>query len=286
MSLYEEDFQALQAGVNQLNDQRAASQQAERNAKLKQLLMGEQINQAKKLRSEYGPNVGVNVEGVSIQPKDALRQAQLEALSQQRDEEAVRKLEKRSADANTATAVPALQRGEEAIPGIFTTPDKPATFKSVGGARNLAPTMVVPLLEKMGIMEKGAGKERSALNELTNVKIYDSSGKAISIPETQRIKEAMGLRGLFDPSEVQDALRQMGYTVLEKQKGVSAGAPERIVNKFKQAGGLAGASTLSELIGASAQSKASGAPPAPAAPQTKTVGGVTYVRTPQGWVAQ
>jgi hypothetical protein len=188
-----------------------------------------------------------------------LRLMQLQNLQQQRDEEAVRKLEKRSSDAGTAQAAPALQRGEEAIPGLFTG-GKPE-LKSVGGIKSLAPNWSVPVLEKMGVMPKGSGAERTALQELQNVKLYDSSGKAINENEMKRIQDAMGLRGVFEPQEILNSLQQMGYTVLEKQKGVTAGAPERIVKKFEQAGGLAGKKTLGDLIGATAKSNQPGSAP-------------------------
>lgn len=197
--------------------------------------------------------------GVNPEQEDQLRRLQIEGLMNERDENAVRKLEKRSSDVGTAQAVPALQRGEEAIPGLFTG-GKPE-LKSVGGMKNLAPNWAVPALEGVGLMPKGAGAERTALQELQNVKLYDSSGKAINENEMKRISDAMGLRGIFDPQEILSSLQQMGYTVLEKQKGVTAGAPERIVKKFEGAGGLAGKKTLADLIGATAKSTQSGAAP-------------------------
>lgn len=70
----------------------------------------------------------------------------------------------------------------------------------------------------------------------------------------------MGLRGVFSPDTINDATKQVSQTVLEKNRGITAGYQPRTVNKFKQQGGVGGAKTLTELLGPS--SAPTQAPPA------------------------
>lgn len=184
-----------------------------------------------------------------------LKESQLESLNEERINRATSQLEGRSSQAGTAQVVPALQRGNTAIPGLFgDDPNAQPEYKSVGGFKTLLPNIAVAPLEALGLLDKGATAERNALQELQNVKIYDSSGKAINEAESKRLSDSMGLRGITNPEEITAALRQMGYTALEKQKGVTAGARPEAVSRFKGRGGLVGATTLQELIKGTAQS--------------------------------
>lgn len=210
-----------------------------------------EIAQAQALRKQYGSEANIGVGGVHIGAKDPLmgllRKTSIDNLQEERDRKAVQDIEDRATKAGTAQIVPGLQRGEEAIPGLFTS-EKPVDLKSVGGIKTLAPDFIVPLLEKSGLMKPGASKERTALQELKNVKIYDSSGKQINENEMKRIETAMGLKGIFGAEEIIPAIRQMGYTALEKQKQVSAGADPEALQTFKSRGGLAGHKDLPSLL--------------------------------------
>lgn len=190
---------------------------------------------------------GVDIsENERDQLMDLLRMEQLSNQRQDKRNKAVQDLEDRSTKAGTAQILPALQRAEKSIPGVL---EGKAKLKSVGGAKTLAPNIAVPALERFGILPKGSAEERAALQELSNTKIYDSSGKQINESEMRRIKEAMGLRGVFSPDVINDALKQVGTTALQKQKQVTAGATPEAVQTFRSRGGLAGANTLQELLG-------------------------------------
>lgn len=238
----------------------AEGAQQRQKADLDAARQAQEIAQAQALRKQYGNDANIGVGGIHIGAKDPLsallRQEQMRNLQDERSRKAIQDIEDRATKAGTAQIVPGLQRGEEAIPGLFTS-EKNVPLKSVGGIKTLAPDFAVPLLEKAGIMPKGASKERTALQELKNVKIYDSSGKQINENEMKRIETAMGLKGIFGAEEIIPALRQMGYTTLEKQKQVSAGAEPRALEEFKRRGGLAGHKDLPSLLGTQNRSVAS-----------------------------
>lgn len=242
-----------------------AAQQEETLAKLRDYLRGQAVQQnldiAKQEAAAQGLQPGkyglqASEGGIHLAPQqdDLLKYLQMKNLMDERDEQKLQKLQQRSSEAGTPQVIPALQRAEEAIPGLFTS-DKPVSLKSVGGLKNLIPDVAAPIAEKLGALPKGSTSERTALQELQNVKIYDSSGKQINESEMQRIKNAMGLAGITDPQETVNALRQMGYTAVQKQTNIGAGFPKKIVEKFKAAGGLAGAKNLQELLGSSVKSR-------------------------------
>lgn len=244
----------------------------ERDAQLKELLLGKQnelqmtnqetnLQKIKELTGEGGQFKGQNITlnaggGVSVSARDPLigllRKEQMENLQNERERKALQDLADRSTKAGTAQIVPGLRRAQKAIPGLFTEGNRPK-LKSVGGWKNLIPTGLAPVAEDLKILPEGSATERTALQELQNVKIYDSSGKQINEEEMKRIAKGMGLRGMFDSEDVIDALNQMGYTTLQKQKQVSAGADSKALDTFRNRGGLAGYETLPELLGASAE---------------------------------
>jgi hypothetical protein len=196
----------------------------------------------------------------SVSPKDdvskLLAMLRFGEVKDEHDRKAVQELEDRSTKAGTAPAIESLKRAENAIPGVATGAAK---FKSVGGIKTLAPNFTVPLLEKVGLLDSGASDERAALQELSNAKIYDSSGKQINEAEMRRIQDAMGLRGVFSPDTINQAMKQYGDTVFQKQNQVSAGADPKALQTFKGRGGLAGFGSLQEMLG-------KGAPPPAAGP--------------------
>ena len=241
----ERGFKAAQSARNQ-----------QQKADLENYLMGQKIKAVEDLRAKY-PDQDVGAEGVYIRERDQLgndlRSKQIQNLEDERSRRAVQDIEDRATKAGTAQMVPALKRAEEAVPGLFTRkPGEPGPeLKSYGGTfgwRGLVPNIAVQPLERLGALPEGATKERLAFQELANVKIYDSSGKQINEQEMKRLLSALGLQGITNPGEIINALGQMGMTVLEKQKQVSAGAEPEALQKFKQRGGLAGYETLPELM--------------------------------------
>lgn len=237
-------------------------QQMEKQQELSQQNQEYNIQQAQDLKDKLEAggkgtkyNIGLSAGGgVSIGQSESdpltnyLKMFQVQNLQDERKRKAIQDVEDRATKANTAQIVPALQRGEEAIPGLFTDQAKQPELKSVGGLKNLIPNVLVPPAESLGLLDKGAAKERTALQELSNAKIYDSSGKQINESEMKRIQTALGLNGVFSQEEIIPALRQMGYTAFEKQKQVSAGADPRALEEFKSRGGLAGYQSIKDLV--------------------------------------
>lgn len=272
------------------NQQAEQDRQARLEAEKQKQAQAEQAHEAnlqKYLSGGYGPTketgitFGPQGEIKSLSPRsqadDILRALQMQNLQEERQGRAEERIGQGIRQAGTATMVPALKRGEEAIPGLFTQ-EKPPELKSVGGMKTLAPNWAVPILEAAKLLPKGAGEERTALQELSNVKIYSASGKQINEKEMQRIQEALALKGIFKPEEIVTALRQMGMTVLEQQKQVGATSRPEAVQAVKERGGLVGYESLPELLGVK--------PPqtTPANPeQTKMFNGVPYKKVPGGW---
>ena len=183
--------------------------------------------------NERDPNAGLAA-FLSIQDRRA-----------ERDRKAIQDIEDRATKAGTAQIIPGMRRLEQVAPGAFTGN---AEFKSVGGFKNAIPTSLVSPAESLGLLDKGAAEERAALNEMANLKVYDSSGKQINEHEMKRLQDSMGLRGISDPTVIKQALQQQGFTVLEKQRQVSAGADPRALQEFKKRGGLAGYGSLPEML--------------------------------------
>lgn len=184
---------------------------------------------------------------------ELLKLLQIQNLDQERQDRATTDLQKQSSAAGLPQSVEALKRVEQAIPGITSGQAK---FKSVGGIKNLAPNIAVPVLEKLGIMDPGAANERAALQELSNTKIYDSSGKQINESEMKRIQDAMGLRGIFEEGTINEAGKQIANTAFQKQQNVTAGARPSAVKAFKERGGIGGYKSLQEMLGQPAQQAA------------------------------
>ncbi len=176
-----------------------------------------------------------------------LRLLTIQNLQDERKRKAVQDVEDRSTKANTASVGPALKRAEEAIPGLYSG-SAPVQLKSVGGFKNLVPDFAAVLAEKVGILPQGAAKERTALQEIQNMKLYDSSGKQINEQEMKRINKASGLSGLFGSEDIVPALRQMGNTAFQKQQQVSAGADPEALQTFRARGGQAGFKSLGDLL--------------------------------------
>lgn len=247
-------------------------QEQQRNVETARGLKNELDNNEKGHRYNVGLSSGGGVNIGEAQADDSaamLRALQMQHLQEERANKHVQDLEDRSTKAGTAGAIPSLQRVEQQIPGLMEGKGKP---KSVGGIKNLVPDLAVPVAEKFGVLPEGSSQERSALQELANTKIYDSSGKQINEAEMKRINNAMGMGGVFGSESLNDATKQLGQQVLEKQRTVTAGATPDAVQTFKSRGGKAGFNSLPELLGKK-----------PAAPQgdTKTVGGVVYKKNPQ-----
>lgn len=286
MSINEALFQALQPGVNQLTKQRADAQAAAQEAELKKYLQtqgaaleseqhGNDVAGAQALHKQYGREVPITVGKAHIGGVDKLgeylKMLGLKDRGEDRERRAVQDIEDRATKAGTAQSVESLGRAEQSIPGISTGQ---ANFKSVGGLKSLAPNWSVPILEKIHVMPEGSSDERAAIQDVQNTKIYDSSGKQINESEMKRIADAMGMFG-GGPDSINKAMAQVGNTVLQKQKQVTAGAKPSALQTYKERGGLAGYNNLHDLLG-----KSGAGAPTPQQPQAapQAPGGKVKVR--------
>jgi hypothetical protein len=261
----QQQFEANQqhdVSMEQLKKQ-LAQQQMQENMKLAQDYINANSGKNKKANISLSPGGGVTLGGGESSGTDELlRLLTLKATMDDRDDRKVERLQDDVTKSGAPQAAEALKRVNRTIPGAFTGQAK---FKSVGGAKNLVPNFVVPIAEKLGFLPQGSGDERAALQEAQNAKIYDSSGKQINEAEMQRIKQAMGLGGMFDPSAINSALKQTGDTVIQKNKTITSGYQPRTVNTFKNRGGIA-VQSLQELLGSRPSLQPSPAPvPAPQA---------------------
>lgn len=225
------------------------AEQQQAGLKQAQSLVDQYAGKGKRVNVGLSGTGGVTLSQAESDPQgELLKLLQLKALIDDREDRKLERLQDDVTKSGAPQAVQSLQRAEKTIPGVTSGQAK---FKSVGGAKNLAPNFAVPILEKLGVMDPGASEERAALQELQNAKIYDSSGKQINEAEMKRISDAMGLRGIFSPETINDATKQVSQTVLEKNRGITAGYQPRTVKKFKEQGGVGGAKNLQELLGPS-----------------------------------
>ncbi len=247
----EHDMEKLQKE----NELKQASADYERKA-AKQQQIDSLATAQNYIDSQKGPNKRSNISlgangavtlggGESDQMDQMLKALSLKNLNDDRNDRKIERLQDDVTKSGAPQAAESLKRVNKAIPGAF---EGKATFKSAGGWKNVVPNFAVPIAEKFGVLEKGSGDERAALQEAQNAKIYDSSGKQINEAEMKRIADGMGLRGFFNPSALNDALKQVGDTVLHKNQNITAGYPEQTVNTFKGRGGVA-AKNLQELLG-------------------------------------
>jgi len=225
MAITQKDFEALQSGVNTLTSNRMQAQQAERDAELKRLLLGDQANadlnrkkgemdyqiqQAKSLRQELGPEVGVNVEGVSIQPRDQLRAMQLKEMQARQGDQALTKVGERVAKADLPTTFAAaanLEKGTAGPSGLGMIKDPNYEVKGAGPVANMVRSLpggqgMLNIGERVGLMPKGASQETALAQRLMNMDIKNLSGTAVSAAEQGRQNIEKGLSAGGDPNLV------------------------------------------------------------------------------------
>ena len=250
-----------QALAQQNNAQRLKTEAlpAELTAKseaLKNLVLGAPVAGSPGLReAPFIPKgADVTTESVGFKHKEPnlmaqqaaqIRQDRLDESKRQHAAQEIKSVEKSVESAGLPQSIESLRRAESQIPGIT---EGKANFISVGGMKNLVPNFLVGALEKVSVMPKGSSEERAALQELSNAKIYDSSGKQINEAEMKRIQDAMGLRGVSDTNALNQAAQQVANTVQQKRAQIQAGSEPEALATYEGRGGLAGQKSLADLI--------------------------------------
>lgn len=226
----------------QMKSEADKEQVAHYSSKAKELMQDPAFKDRSIHMSESGFQVGGSPEA---DPLKMLLLGQRKAEEDRRVKEAHDRAKERAADvigkANLPGATTAFQRLDTASPEA-----KKGEFKSMGGMKNLIPTMAVPLLEKLGEktggmvgLQKGAARERAAIEDVANIKVYDSSGKQINEQEMKRIKSAMGFNPFTPPEVLYDALREMGLTVASRGDTAVAGIRPEIRQELQDEGEVA-----------------------------------------------
>jgi hypothetical protein len=177
--------------------------------------------------------MSVDVGDVSVRPQgeSLMDMLKLQALNAEREDRA----KERASEKYAKSGVAPMQQSVQRLLGVSPKALE-GEYKSVGGIKNLAPDWSVGPLEKIGLFPKGASEERSALADVTNTKIYDSTGKQINEAESKRIMQSLGLKGLTEPKAIQQALQQMGMTAITRAKTIEAGVRPNVRQQLEEEG--------------------------------------------------
>ena len=236
--------------------------QAERDARLAQLIKGNelqdasknamltrQITEAERMRNQYGKDVPVNIEGVSIgsagDPLTAFIKGQQlkdinEDRSLRRQERFGNALSKASIPgrASDMAALEAATRSKDAG-GMITNKDYQP--KSAGPYINAVPNALmgpaVALGEKFGMLPQGAAEERRAIQRIQNVDIKQLSGAQVSAFEEARNKIAQGQSLGGDPALLRQGIQE-AHAVLEAEaKNIESAFPQDTKDRYRAEGG-------------------------------------------------
>lgn len=281
MAITQKDFAALQPGVNQLTQQRAQAAQAERDAKLKELLIGKNLESARGEAERQGLTPGkysisASEGGMNINPEatNPLISLGLQDRIAARDDRDLTKVGERIAKADLPVALAAaanLERGTAAggKGGILTNPDY--EVKSAGPIANAVRGLpggqgMLNIGERVGLMPKGSGEELALAQRMMNMDIKNLSGSAVSAAEQGRQNIEKGLTAGGDPNLVKLGMKQMKDAFEAEGRNIEASTRPEIMSKFRSQGGI---TSLKDLLGSPQAPKQGISAPAPRTPAKK-----------------
>lgn len=284
MPLKMKDLSALQAGVNQLTQGAQATEQD----KLRAYLKGEAIQKSMQLANQQAQMQGLKPDKYSVQASESgfgvnpenenlMTLLSLRERQDARDDRDLTKLGERIDKAgipNTLSAMGNLESltasGDQG--GMLTNPDY--QVKSAGPVANFLPQFAKNIGEKVGLMPEGASQEAALIQRLMNADIRAMSGTAVTAYEQGRQNVEKGMSGGGDPNLVKIGIKQMADAVDSAGQNIESSSRPEVVKTYQQQGGKF---RLKDYLSGGKS---------PAAPQTKKIGGKTYVRTAQGWEEQ
>lgn len=189
-------LRGLEQGQERGSKAAEAARAAQQKADLENWLQGKQVEGAKQLKEQYGPNTPVKIGDAFIGNPEANISAQL--ASQEREERAVERLGDKIDKSGIAETAPALRQAESSFKGTSVGPGINILPTGLhGGVANIMSRVAEsPLGKYMGVQEswKGAGEEFQDLQKLLNVDTRKFTGANATKFEIARKEVEQGLR--------------------------------------------------------------------------------------------
>lgn len=278
MAITEKDFAALQPGVNEITQQRGATQRMLQDAKLKELLLGNSLEMARGEAARQGLKPGkysmaASPGSFSVNPENENPLIGLNLADRQmaRDDHDLTKVGERVAKAELPISIAAaanLERGtadaKSGQGGMITNPNY--EVKSAGPIANLIRGVpggqgMLNIGEKVGLMPKGSGNEMALAQRLMNMDIKNLSGTAVSAAEQGRQNIEKGLTAGGSPDLVKVGIKQMVDAFEAEGKNIESSTRPQVMDTFKKQGGV---TSLKQLLGSPQMGGASGGQKTPA----------------------
>lgn len=213
--------------IQYLAHSKLQKQKSEQDQALKEFLLGKQISEAERLRGQYGPEVGVNVEGVSIQPRDQLRKAQMEALQEERDIRHKEELAKRLGAGQMGETGQALRQLGSSVEkkGFAVTPTA-ATLgpRLTAGIEEYAPAGLAKLIG----VKPGASEQMQAFSQAESGLRHALYAGNLTAGEAKLYKDAYGMYSTGSPEQRIQAMKTFQDIYNNHLSRLGAPYPERI----------------------------------------------------------
>jgi hypothetical protein len=235
----------------------AESAMQDKDAALKNWLLGKKVEQLKALRAD--PSIpkdsDISLDGASIRPPNEFDRAMKQNLLDQRRQDKlnaqVTGLSDRDMKAGLAQRQATLTGIEDATAtpgggGILTDPNYQVKSGPIANATRKLP-LVGPLLtagaEKIGLLPQGAEKEAQAIQRLINVDTKQMMGTAVNKFEEGRQLIEKGMSS-GDPDAIKRGMQMAVAAYKADQGSIRAAYPPEVIAEFEKRGGTPGIETL------------------------------------------
>ena len=227
---------SFKTGYQAQSERDLAAQKAAQDLATRKSMLSEQIGQAERLRELLGPEVGVNVEGVSLQPLDQLRVAQLQQLQEDKIAAQQQKLSKQLAEQKIPETGQMLEQLGTSVKnrGFAVSPVSAALGpKLTSAVEQYAPQKLANLLG----VKPGASEQLQAFEGLKAFRRNPLFGASLTANERQSFDDAFGIYSVGTPEQKQNALMQMQDIFNRAQSNVAAGYAPKVKEAYKREGG-------------------------------------------------
>lgn len=234
-------------------------------------------------------DIGANESGVSVRAgdsglasllglRDRQQQVQDRAVERFADRQNKLGIPARSADLLGVEAATRSAKGG----GMLTNPDYEAKTASrvLGYTPDFLKPAVIGMGEGLGRLtdgklgfDEGTGTESQAIQSLYNTQIKSESGAAVNMHEQGRQDIALGTKS-GNSEQIKRGVERIKRALEMDTQLLEGSAPSGVKEQYRSQGGEY---DVNRMLGGS------GGNPQP---QTKNIGGVTYIRTARGWEEQ
>lgn len=263
MAITQDDFQALQPGVNELVRANEAKKQEKLRALLGAQALEENISRASQFAQDQGMKPGkysvqASEGGFAVNPEN---EQSLLALLGMKD---------REDDRIERAATVAGQRIEKAdIPGAAgqlkevkdALPPEGQPLRSYGPMMNILPNWAVSAGENLGLIPEGARKERQAMEAAKAMVRHPLYGATLTGNEKQSFETAFGAPIGGSEEDVRNAVRRMENIPIDAMRNIESSTRPAAMQRIKERGGMGTDELTKMLRGSPEQAPAGGSAP-------------------------